>query len=362
MDMKKPSVKSPSHSIFFVFLVMALVQLSCNLPKMKQPENILQSIQEAVKPQLPLDQRILQQADQSQYTLWLQQLSGEQPVTINGEETFIRSRYSYAMFLDYPEARVTPYLLEQTLQWVSADQIEIDPYSYSDAEQTYTWQNIIIRLPGQTNPQERILLTAHMDSTVVREGNALLLAPGADDNATGTAVLLEALRLLSNERFDKTIEIIFFSGEEEGYQGSLAYLQDHDPQGIQAVINVDMIGYDPNADACMEIHTGTDPRNLEIASRLLLTVENYQLNLQPELLTSDATDRSDHSSFWQKQIPAVSITENFFDNPSTGICSPAEPNPYYHRPGDTTANINTDYAYTIAQTVILTIAQLAGPL
>ena len=358
MDMQKQPRLS---AIIFVILVMAMVPISCNLPQVKQPQELVDTIHSAIRPKQPLDQRLLETLNRAQYETWIQQLSGETPVTIAGQQTYIKSRYSYAVFLNYPEAQVMPYLVEQALQWVSPDQIEIDPYTYTDAERSYTWQNLIVRLPGKSTPEKRILLTAHLDSIVVREGDALSYAPGADDNATGSAVLLEALRLLADEPFDKTVEIIFFSGEEEGYQGSQAYLQDHDPEGIEAVINVDMIGYDSNNDGCMEIHAGTNLSSQDLAGQLLLTIQQYQLALQPEVLTTDATDRSDHSSFWQQQIPAVEISENFFDNPSSGICTPSDGNPNYHRNDDTLENMNGDYAFTIAKAVILTVARLAGP-
>jgi hypothetical protein len=345
--------------ILSILLLLMAVQISCNLPILRNPQDLVQSIQQTIH--LPVDQKVLQQSDPQQWLGWVEKLSGEQPVMIKGQETFLHSRYSYAMFLDYPEAQAMPYLVEQVLQYVKPDQIEIDPYTYTDAERSYTWQNLIVRLPGKALPEEKILLTAHFDSTVVREGNALLLAPGADDNASGTAVLLEALRLLSNESFEKTIEIVFFSGEEINDQGSRAYLQDHDFQNIKGVINVDMIGYDSNNDGCVEIHAGTDPESQQIALLLQTTIANYQLKLQPELLYENATNRSDHASFWAQQIPAILVSENFFDQQGSGVCPTNDPNPYYHQNGDTIANINSQYGNQISEAVILTIAQMAVP-
>lgn len=345
--------------ILSLWLLLMAVQVSCNVPTIRNPKDWVQMVQQTIH--LPVDQNVLQQSNPQQWLEWIEKLSGEQPVMIEGQETFLRSRYSYAMFLDYPEAQAMPFLVEQVLQYVKPEQIEIDPYTYTDAEKSYTWENLIVRLPGKTVPEEKILLTAHFDSIVVREGNALVLAPGADDNASGTAVLLEALRLLSNESFEKTIEVIFFSGEEINLQGSRAYLQDHDFQSIKGVINVDMIGYDSDNDGCLEIHAGSDPESQQIALLLQTTINNYQLKLQPEMLYENATDRSDHASFWAQQIPAILVSENFFDQQGAGVCPINDPNPYYHQNEDTVANINSQYGHQISQAVILTIAQLAVP-
>ncbi|MBI9049305.1 MAG: Zn-dependent exopeptidase M28 [Anaerolineaceae bacterium] len=311
---------------------------------------------------LAVDQKILQQSTAQHYSMIIQKLSGEQPVIINNEEMYLRSRYSYAMFLDYPDARVMPYLTEQVLQWVKPDQVEIDPYTYTDAERSYTWQNLIVTIPGQTTPDEKILLTAHFDSIVVQGGDALKYAPGADDNATGTAVLLEAVRLFADESFEKTIEIIFFSGEEEGLNGSRAYLEDHSYDNIQAVINVDMIGFDSNNDHCMEIHAGTNPDSQIIGLVIQQVIIAYDIDLQSELLSNTATDRSDHASFWARNVPAITVIENFFDTATSDVCALPDPNPDYHQNEDTLANINITYAHDISQAILLTITQLAIPI
>jgi leucyl aminopeptidase len=310
----------------------------------------------------PIQETILHELTQDDIITSIQSLSGDIPVNINGTETYLKSRYSYAMFLDYPEADVLPYLLEQVAPYVSADQIEIDPYTYTDAEQPYTWQNLIVRFPGKTTPEEKILLTAHFDSIVVRGGDALQYAPGADDNGTGTTVLLQAVRFLSAQPFEKSIDIIFFSGEEEGLNGSKAYLEDHPTENIVAVINVDMIGYDSNSDSCMEIHAGTNENSQNIALALSQVNLQYNLGLQTEILTTNATDRSDHASFWAKNIPAVLLIENFFDTATSDLCHTADPNPYYHQTTDTIENINIDYVQRITQMVLITTSELAIPI
>src|SRR6266699_2345279 len=75
-------------------------------------------------------------------------------------------------------------------------------------------------------------------------------APGADDNATGTAALLEYARILAADRASLRMPIVlaFFDGEEYFFKGSLAYLQSLSPNAYRWVINIDMVGFNPLAD------------------------------------------------------------------------------------------------------------------
>jgi hypothetical protein len=365
----KPTKPFSIRSIIIAVWIFLLgMQICCNLPQVNKsliPQPFQQNNETdktTGEQALTIQENILSTVSEENIANSIKELSGEVPVTINGEETFIKSRYSYAMFLDYPEADVLPYLIHRVSQWVTEDQIEIDTYNYTDAERTYSWKNLIITIPGSTTPEEKILLIAHYDSIVVREGNALIYAPGADDNATGTAVLLEAVRVFSKQPFEKTIEIVFFSGEEEGAYGSRAYLEDHEFEHIKSVINVDMIGYDSDSDGCVEIHAGSNPSSQNIALVLQEVNTHNNLNLQTDILTTTATDRSDHASFWSKNIPAVLVMENFFDTTSSGICTSADPNPNYHLTLDTINNINIPYVQQIAHMVLLSTAEMAIPI
>ncbi len=100
--------------------------------------------------------------------------------------------------------------------------------------------NVIATLPGTKYPNEYVICGAHYDS--YSSGSS---APGADDNASGTAGVLEIARIMSNYSFDRTIIFCAFSGEEYGLYGSAAYALRAKNQGmnIQGYFNLDMIGY-----------------------------------------------------------------------------------------------------------------------
>lgn len=97
--------------------------------------------------------------------------------------------------------------------------------------------NIVFTKPGETSPEQVVILCAHYDS---------FGGPGADDNASGTAVCLEAARILSRCRLARTLRIVFFTAEEmqPGRLGSKFYvsrLSAQDKGRIVAVLNVDTI-------------------------------------------------------------------------------------------------------------------------
>ena len=98
-------------------------------------------------------------------------------------------------------------------------------------------------------------MSAHYDSTANRTPGwrpTLDPAPGADDNATGTAALLEFARVISvtvRERLRSRIVLAFFDGEELFFKGSAAYVQTlPKPYAYKAAINLDMVGFNPIAD------------------------------------------------------------------------------------------------------------------
>ena len=340
------------RQLAWALMLLTLAAAGCNLPL---PAGLNALTPSQVVPDM------LAHTSQSQYAGWIADLSGARAVEIGGERVTIGSRYNYAMFTGQPNARVVDYLLERLHAWVPERQIEVDPYPYKDAERAYTWQNIIVTLPGSRLPQERVLLTAHMDSTTYPE-DALQLAPGADDNASGTAALLEAVRLLRYYRFERTIQVIFFSGEEHGLQGSRAYLQDHSSDGIVGVINLDMIAYDADGDRCMEFHVGSLPQSLAVGEALAGSIVRHGLALNYDFVTQGATDRSDHASFWQAGVGAVLVSENWFDQGNPAGCGGADFNPNYHNPSDTIDKLDLTVGYEVTRLALAALAEMAGPI
>ena len=97
---------------------------------------------------------------------------------------------------------------------------------------------------GTSDPDRYVIISGHLDSRVTDPMNATSDAPGADDDGSGTAAVIEAARVLSKHKFPATIVYAVLSGEEQGlYGGKLLaqYAKDHHWQ-VEAVLNNDIVG------------------------------------------------------------------------------------------------------------------------
>lgn len=332
-------------------------EITTPAPNQADAQQTPQTQMAAIDPAIYIENEL----SQENFKTVISQLSGAIPVTIDGQETRIETRYSYAMFSNQPNAKAKEFLLQTLRQWVPENQITVEPYVYVDGMGGNTWYNIIITFPGTVTPNEQILFTAHYDSCVVFEGDPMISAPGANDNGTGVAALLEAVRIFSTMKFERTLKVIFFSGEENFQQGSKAYAAQHAEDNIIAVLNMDMFGTDKDGDRCFEMYVGELPGSQKIADLLLQTIQEYQLNLKADYLVSNAYAKADQKSFWDQNIPAITVMENFLPDYSPGGCEGVtDRTDYWHLPGDKIETINLEYAFDIGKAGILTILKLAG--
>lgn len=140
------------------------------------------------------------------------------------------------------------YSLEK--QWLVAHWIEkrLKEYNVKAFIQTYEYEgksypNVIATIEGTEKSDQIILPIAHFDS--ISDDPKKKSAPGADDNASGVAVLLEIARILNDFPVKRTVILCFFSNEEVGRSGSkyAAQLFKSDGINIKAVLNLDVLGY-----------------------------------------------------------------------------------------------------------------------
>ena len=295
---------------------------------------------------------MLQKSNVSRWSEWVGDLSGKQVVKIDDQDATITSRFSWAMFSGQPNARAFDYVLSLVSTWVSPEQVEVIPYTVKDVNPAYSWKNLVITFPGVSSPQETVFLTAHLDSIIVHDGDPMLLAPGADDNGSGAAVLLEAVRLFRSYQFEKTIKVVFFTGEEQFQAGSSQFVATYALGNPVGDINLDMIGYNPSNNGQVQVHAGSSPEPNQLTDCLLLVNQAYQLNLVPQVISENASNRSDHVSFWSNRIPAIWLFDGFDQNGNVL-------NPNYHRPQDQLDALNPDYALKISRLALATTASLA---
>ncbi len=237
--------------------------------------------------------------------------------------------------------------------------------------------NLVAEIPGSDLAAGSILLGAHYDTH--------LGSPGADDNGSAIATLLEAARIFSAQAKalasadaaspPKTLKLVFFDQEEQqidgsGLLGSLAFTeQANNLTNLKGAIILDMIGYACHSPGCqsypprlpipnlpetgdflavlgLQDHSdllGAFTLSAQTTSPMVMTlpVPKPMLNLFPDLL------RSDHAPFWDKGIPAVFVsdTANFR-------------NPHYHQPEDTPDTLDLEFFKGSAQHVVNAIAAL----
>jgi len=199
------------------------------------------------------------------------------------------------------------------------------------------YKNVVGELTGTTTPEEIYVLGAHYDHV---EGDM----PGGDDNASGTAGVLEAARVLSRYRFESTIRFISFNAEEDQKAGSADYVENHvipNSENIVGMINLDAI-LRPGSDAMPD-----RPIDVEIeCNGPLPWVRSFaqaMADYVPSLVLGDIWDyaesSSDNDSFQNAGFPAFLVIEN-----SDGDWYPPNPvaNPYIHHFEDATDRLAND--------------------
>ena len=177
----------------------------------------------------------------------------------------------------------TAALLRRLLEGASPDEPISVRIDVSGGPETVTARNIVAELPGSDPDAGWIVACGHYDGHDI--------AQGAQDNATGTAVVLEAARVLSARgvRLGAGLRFVLFSGEEMGMYGSEAYVRDHPDHldHIRAVFNADIVGMA----APLVLMTQNSPELAAYLRRLPLEELGAQVN------DTRLVPYSDHFSF-----------------------------------------------------------------
>ena len=243
---------------------------------------------------------------------------------------------------------------------------------YDVAAQEYvlggrTFRNLEATLPGQRRAEEIVLVGGHYDSVIG--------SPGANDNASGTAAVLELARILHAGRFDRSIRFVTFVNEEPPFfhsdrMGSRVYAREAARRGdkIVAMLSLETIGYYSSAPKTQRY---PPPFNLvypdrgdfigfvgNIASRRLVrrSIAEFRRHtpLPSEGLAAPSwipgVFWSDHASFWRHGYPAIMITDT----------APFR-YPFYHSLEDTPDRVDYARMALVVDGLAHTIRVLAGP-
>jgi Zn-dependent M28 family amino/carboxypeptidase len=289
--------------------------------------------------------RMIGAVNQSTLSTYVARLSGVNGVVVGGSPYRIRTRNTES---GVPVQKATQYLYEYLKSLGTLDSVKYASWNLDG----YSGRNVVGELTGTTRPTEIILLTAHVDDMPYGS-----IAPGADDNASGTAAVMLAARILSRYSFERTIRFVFFTGEEQGLLGSWVYARSarNANQNIVAVLNMDMLGWDGKEGPTMRIHTRHNATgDIDIANAFIDVVDVYSISLTP-LLTSYGMNASDHGSFWDFSYNAVCIIED--DGDQYGRYD--DFNPYYHTRSDTLSKLNMPYFTNMVRAIVGASAHLA---
>ncbi|WP_035989706.1 M28 family peptidase [Leptolyngbya sp. KIOST-1] len=249
---------------------------------------------------------------------------------------------------------VQQYLQQELGRWG-----QVTDHRFDFEGQSFT--NWILDLPGEEPRRPVILVGAHYDSVPG--------SPGADDNATGVAVLLELARALAQQPGRSPLRLVAFDLEELGFVGSRHYAnalhQQGEPLGL--MLSLEMLGY-----CSHQPNSQTYPAGLE---RFYPNRGNYIAQIGPWQSIPTMvrlwrgfraaglpsqwlpvvnggravpdTRRSDHVPFWDLGYPAILITDTADLR-----------NPHYHRPSDTLESLDLGFLTQVCQGLIYSLRRL----
>ncbi len=205
---------------------------------------------------------------------------------------------------------------------------------------------VVGELKGANFPDDIVIVCAHLDSTSPEPET---LAPGADDDASGTAAVMEAARILARHPTDYTVRFIAFTGEEQGLYGSSGYATGADAANVRivGVVNLDMIAYADGMPEDLDVFVNSASEWM--GYRIAQDAGEYA-GLSVKTRVDPSMIYSDHASFWDHGYAALMAIE---DEPLR--------NPHYHTTGDTLDTLNLDFCAQAARAALATTAILAQP-
>ncbi len=283
-------------------------------------------------------------------------LAAERQLIVKGERVFaplrsqiegVTERVSVARIFQY-ETDLFAFGSKHITEPGNAQAIEyltttLKSFGYSPELQSFEPQrgassaNVLVRIEGTTDSDLTCVVSSHFDSS--RRG------PGADDNTSGTAALLEAARVLAGSSFPLSIELAFFTGEESGLLGSREYVRRavESDKRIVCALNNDMVGWanDHKLDNTIR-YSNPGIRDIQHGAAMIFS----------DLITYDA--------LYYKSTDAHAYYEVYGDIVG-GIGSyPVLGNPNYHQATDRLTTINHRLVAEVSKTTIASIMLLAS--
>lgn len=272
--------------------------------------------------------------DQQHYDQLIREITGDTFFWFDGDLRTVSTRYFNTagnnLVADYLAGKLAGY----------GYTVELDTFTVNG----HICRNVVATKTGATMPEEIVVVGGHYDSTSPQPST---LAPGAEDNASGTSLVMEIARASADRQFERSVQFVLFDAEEVGLRGSIHFVQDAVDAGrdIVAAITADMVAYhDQNYAVIIE---GQEPWEW-LMSLMAANVTAYtDIGHRKDYFSWG----SDHVPFQQAGIPAfLAIDWDWADYP------------YYHRTTDTWEQIaaTSPIGLQIARAAAATLADVAG--
>jgi Zn-dependent M28 family amino/carboxypeptidase len=244
---------------------------------------------------------------------------------------------------------------------------ELQEAGFNAWKEPFQWEgrwfhNIVAEKRGCTSPEHLLILGAHYDTVPG--------SPGADDNASAVAVLLEVAKQVQGTTLSSSVRFIAFALEEYGYIGSIHHASRarHEGEKIDGMISLEMVGFTgpeqkyppyinpkhyPNVGDFIGIVANEKSKGMLEGIRG--TLRMYIPQLPAEFIVVPGNGEgleevrlSDHSPFWDQGYPALMVTDTAFLR-----------NPNYHLPTDTLETLDFEFMRKVAVGIYYSVVTLA---
>lgn len=240
--------------------------------------------------------------------------------------------------------------------WTAPDLVGTELHEHVVSADAFTTHNLFLDIPGRAHPDEWVLASAHYDAWF----------GGANDNATGVAVVLAATRPLLAAALDRSIRLILFDGEELGMVGSGRYVADYGTHGVVLDLNADSVafvgadgGFLTRQPSDVEYIVQANEPSAELAYQLTDLARRLPepVAMRPLVFPGDGVslagvaigyDRSDHAQFWLDGARAL-------------FPFPAGDKPdWYHTARDTPEQVDADRLERVGRLWVAALAAFAS--
>ena len=197
--------------------------------------------------------------------------------------------------------------------------------------------NVYATIPATMGSDPEVIVGAHFDTV---QGS-----PGANDNASGTAVVLALARYLADTPCRTApVTVVLFDLEELGLFGSRAFAMTKNPANVRAVHTIDQVAWDEDGDLVFELELPTQTLAAEYAAAAQ-TIGGITLS-------TTTTQGTDHQPFRERGFAAIGLTEEYVGGDTS---------PHRHEATDTAATVDTAYLVLATKLVAQVILDEVAP-